>query len=252
MPIINILQPVVWAGNMPTTASYRRRSYRMKSGTAHEQYHTGMQLLVDQLKIFTVTPLVNITTDVKTSPTGIPTGYDCEPNDVRVSIVFDLPNGDRHIIGSDAYKTTGGNLAALAKVVAALLQVEKYGSAGALNELLRAYAVTKKQPPPPPPPQGGSQWRSGSRSEDWYSASASNRGFYDPPPPPPPPPPPSPNRGLPWWVVLEVMRSAEADTVHRCYRAMAFKHHPDRGGKAEDMQAINNAYAAFKQERGIK
>lgn len=238
MPIINILQPVVWAGNMPTTASYRRRSYRMKSGTAHEQYHTGMQLLVGQLKIFTVTPLVNITTDVKTSPTGIPTGYDCEPNDVRVSIVFDLPNGDRHIIGSDAYKTTGGNLAALAKVVAALLQVGKYGSTGALNDLLRAYAVTKKQSPPPPTSSDAKE-----RFRQRYSET-----YWQPPPPPPPPP----SRGLPWWVVLGVMRSAEADTVHRCYRAMAFKHHPDRGGKAEDMQVINNAYAAFKQERGIK
>lgn len=240
MPIINILQPVVWAGNMPTTASYRRRSYRMKSGTAHEQYHTGMQLLVDQLKIFTVTPLVNITTDVKTSPTGIPTGYDCEPNDVRVSIVFDLPNGDRHIIGSDAYKTTGGNLAALAKVVAALLQVGKYGSTGALNDLLRAYAVTKKQSPPPPTSSDAKERFRQRYSETYWQ------------PPPPPPPPSQPSRGLPWWVVLEVMRSAEADTVHRCYRAMAFKHHPDRGGKAEDMQAINNAYAAFKQEGGIK
>lgn len=251
MPIINILQPVVWAGNMPTTASYRRRSYRMKSGTAHERYHVGMQLLVGQLKLFTVTPLVNITTDVKTSPTGIPTGYDCEPNDVRVSIVFDLPNGDRHIIGSDAYKTTGGNLAALAKVVAALLQVDKYGSTGALNDLLRAYAVTTKQPPPPPPPpQGGHAGgsRQGSRWEWTYW----EHRQAPPPPPPPPPPPSQPSRGLPWWVVLEVMRSAEADTVHRCYRAMAFKHHPDRGGKAEDMQVINNAYAAFKQERGIK
>lgn len=238
MPIINILQPVVWANDIPTTASYRRRSYRMKSGTAHEQYHTGMKLLVGQLKLFTVTPLVNITTDVKTSPTGIPTGYDCEPNDVRVSIVFDLPNGDRHIIGSDAYKTTGGNLAALAKVVAALLQVNKYGSTGALNELLRAYAVTKKQPPPPPPPPTSSDAKERFRQRYWQ--------------PPPPPPPTQPSRGLPWWVVLEVMRSAEDDTVHRCYRAMAFKHHPDRGGKAEDMQAINNAYAAFKQERGIK
>ena len=240
MPIINILQPVVWANDMPTTASYRRRAYRMKGDSAHERYHVGMQLLVNQLKLFTVTPLVNITTDVKTSPTGIPTGHDCEPNDVRVSIVFDLPNGDRHIIGSDAYKTTGGNLAALAKVVAALLQVDKYGSTGALNDLLRAYAVTKKQSPPPPPSSDAKERFRKRYSETYWQ------------PPPTPPPPSQPNRGLPWWVVLEVMRSAEADTVHRCYRAMAFKHHPDRGGKAENMQAINNAYAAFKQERGIK
>lgn len=239
MPITNILQPVVWADGIPTIASYHRRAYRMKASSAHERYHAGMQLLVDQLKLFAVTGLVNITTDVKTSPKGVPLGYDCETGDVRASIVFDLPDGERCIIGTDAYKTTGGNLAALAKIVAALLEIEKHGPRGALLNALRAYAVTKKQPPPPPPPppRGGPN-----NNSTWWTTWGNL----------PPPPPPQSNRGLPWWVVLEVMRSAEADTVHRCYRAMAFKHHPDRGGKAEDMQAINNAYATFKQERGIK
>ena len=35
------------------------------------------------------------------------------------------------------------------------------------------------------------------------------------------------------------------DELKRQYKALAFKHHPDRGGKVEDMQAINAEYDAL-------
>lgn len=35
------------------------------------------------------------------------------------------------------------------------------------------------------------------------------------------------------------------DELKRQYKALAFKHHPDRGGKVEDMQAINTEYDAL-------
>lgn len=35
------------------------------------------------------------------------------------------------------------------------------------------------------------------------------------------------------------------DELKRQYKTLAFKHHPDRGGKVEDMQAINAEYDAL-------
>jgi hypothetical protein len=76
------------------------------------------------------------------------------------------------------------------------------------------------------------------------------------PPPPPPPLPESPfgpPRRLRSWVDKIVAASNGGD-VKVGYRALARKHHPDRGGKTADMQALTEAHAwlrANPQEAAI-
>ena len=41
---------------------------------------------------------------------------------------------------------------------------------------------------------------------------------------------------------LELPNFASIVEIKRAYRRMALKHHPDRGGKIENMQIINRAY----------
>jgi curved DNA-binding protein CbpA len=43
--------------------------------------------------------------------------------------------------------------------------------------------------------------------------------------------------------VLQVRRGAEPEVIRAAYRALARKHHPDFGGSAERMAAINEAWA---------
>lgn len=48
--------------------------------------------------------------------------------------------------------------------------------------------------------------------------------------------------GTSWWQVLGVAPSATKDEVKAAYRALAARHHPDRGGSATRMAQINEAY----------
>jgi len=53
---------------------------------------------------------------------------------------------------------------------------------------------------------------------------------------------PSPAAAETWWAVLGVDRSADVDTIKAAYRRLAALNHPDRGGDAQRMAAINQAY----------
>lgn len=46
--------------------------------------------------------------------------------------------------------------------------------------------------------------------------------------------------------VLGVSRSAPLEVISAAYKALAAKHHPDKGGKPEIMQRINRAYEVLK------
>lgn len=46
----------------------------------------------------------------------------------------------------------------------------------------------------------------------------------------------------PWWETLGVPADADRETVRRRYRELASENHPDRGGDAARMAAINVAY----------
>ena len=53
---------------------------------------------------------------------------------------------------------------------------------------------------------------------------------------------PAPPAKKPWHVVLEVTERASPTTVRSQYRALALKHHPDRGGDPDHMAEITRAY----------
>lgn len=56
----------------------------------------------------------------------------------------------------------------------------------------------------------------------------------------------------PWSTVFGLPADASDFVVEERYRRMAMAHHPDRGGDADQMAAVNAAYEQFKQERGIR
>lgn len=47
--------------------------------------------------------------------------------------------------------------------------------------------------------------------------------------------------GKSWWEVLGVPRDATAEAIQAAHRRLASQHHPDKGGTAEQMAAINKA-----------
>ncbi len=54
-----------------------------------------------------------------------------------------------------------------------------------------------------------------------------------------------------WWEVLGVQSHTSSAEVTDAYKRVRFKAHPDQGGSAEEFHKVQEAYAAFKQERGI-
>lgn len=52
------------------------------------------------------------------------------------------------------------------------------------------------------------------------------------------------------WEVLGVRPDAEIEIIDAAYKARAKKIHPDHGGSAEAMKALNDAYDRIKKERG--
>lgn len=56
--------------------------------------------------------------------------------------------------------------------------------------------------------------------------------------------------GPKWWDVLGVARSWPLDAIEAVWRTKVEKAHPDRGGSAEDMAALNAAIAQARKEKG--
>lgn len=52
---------------------------------------------------------------------------------------------------------------------------------------------------------------------------------------------PAPGAALAWWDVLGLAQTATADEIKSAHRRLASQHHPDKGGTAEQMAAINKA-----------
>ena len=48
--------------------------------------------------------------------------------------------------------------------------------------------------------------------------------------------------GEDYYAILGAGQTASQDEIERLYKRLAMRHHPDRGGDAEDMKAINEAY----------
>ena len=45
-----------------------------------------------------------------------------------------------------------------------------------------------------------------------------------------------------YYSVLNVGKNATADEIRKSYRKLSLKHHPDRGGNAEEFKKINEAF----------
>lgn len=54
-----------------------------------------------------------------------------------------------------------------------------------------------------------------------------------------------------WTKTLGVDEGSSVSQVKQAYRKLASKHHPDRGGRVEDMQRINTAYSYARKELGF-
>lgn len=86
-------------------------------------------------------------------------------------------------------------------------------------------------------------WSATSGYRDFFTYTA-GRGFTPPPPPPPPP-----KAGPGWWAVLGVDPGADPAAVQRAYRKLTLELHPDRGGDAEKMKAVNAAWTEYQRTR---
>lgn len=62
-----------------------------------------------------------------------------------------------------------------------------------------------------------------------------------PPPPPPPRQPPPRSEVARYFEILHLLESAPDEVVQAARKALAAKHHPDRGGSTEQMARINDA-----------
>ena len=54
-----------------------------------------------------------------------------------------------------------------------------------------------------------------------------------------------------WHKTLGVPKNASPEDVKKAYRTLSGRHHPDKGGKAEDFQRINEAYEASKRKDAL-
>ena len=45
-----------------------------------------------------------------------------------------------------------------------------------------------------------------------------------------------------YYKILGVQSNSNADDIKKSYRKLSLKHHPDRGGDANDFKKINEAY----------
>ena len=54
-----------------------------------------------------------------------------------------------------------------------------------------------------------------------------------------------------WHKTLGVSKNASPEEIKKAYRTLSGKHHPDKGGKAEDFQKINEAYKASKRKDAL-
>lgn len=61
--------------------------------------------------------------------------------------------------------------------------------------------------------------------------------------------PQSPNGNRPWWEVLNVKPEANLEEIKTAYRAKAKTYHPDSGGDAIAMTALNKAWEEAKKEK---
>lgn len=75
-----------------------------------------------------------------------------------------------------------------------------------------------------------------------YTVEQAMRGAaYDALPPPKAPP-------RPWWEILSVTPTSPRFVVDAAFRALAQRMHPDKGGSADAMAALNEAYERAKAE----
>jgi len=51
-----------------------------------------------------------------------------------------------------------------------------------------------------------------------------------------------------YYAILGAAEDVSQDEIDRIYKRLAVQHHPDRGGDAEDMKAINEAYRVLGNE----
>ena len=51
-----------------------------------------------------------------------------------------------------------------------------------------------------------------------------------------------------YYEILGAAEDASQEEIERLYKRLAIRHHPDRGGDAEYMKAINEAYAVLGNE----
>ncbi|TCP05733.1 DnaJ domain-containing protein [Rubrivivax gelatinosus] len=61
---------------------------------------------------------------------------------------------------------------------------------------------------------------------------------------------PAPGAAREWWEVLGVARSSTLEQARAAYRRLAALRHPDRGGDAHEMAAINAAWQAAQEAIG--
>jgi hypothetical protein len=202
--------PLAWPAGRPRRPDKDRKVGRFThDGRWISRDQAAKRVLAELKRLGGTYPLIS--SNVRVRKDGLPYAKDAErePDDRAVCLYFML-DGQPFALACDRYTEVADNLAAIAAHIEATRAIERHGVASAA-ETLQAFSAL------PPPPPGGSIIIG--------------------------------QAVKPWHEVLGVAPSAPTSVIEAAYRALARKAHPDAGGSADEMAALNQARDAGLKAR---
>jgi hypothetical protein len=203
--------PLAWPAGKARTAAGDRRPGDFTSADKKITATAAITRLEGELgRLGAVNPILS--TNYPTRLDGSPQ-LGISPTDPGACIYFQM-GGRPYAMACDTFRSTPQNIAALAAHIEATRRIERYGVATAA-ETLQAFAAL-----PPPASKGA-------------PATTSQAA-------------PGPRT---WWALLQLQPDASVAMIEAAHRTLAKRAHPDGGGSAELMSALNAARDAGLAER---
>lgn len=154
---------------------------------------------------------LRIDTDLRVRKDGLPYSDQRQPDDPGAVVSFRLPGDKPVVLPCDRYTKVEQNLAAIAATLEAKRAIERHGVSTLAREF-EGYLLLGDGSGTTPGPQGGVAITLPLQPHE----------------------------------VLGVHPEAPVEVAEAAYRALAKKHHPDRGGDPEQMSSLNDAISRIR------